>query len=197
MPTYVAKIGFCRTYQSMTPFPRASTCASVIGAAIARRGLALSSDPSRWDAATALVPTKIAEVLGPCELFPREDRSVDAHEFVVERAGISDPDSAFRVTFEARLNRHGPLSGQVHDRVHHLLGPARDDLLEPVAREEFVRQCRDEAVEPAGAVVRRDVDLPGRVRPFPREEVLRLLRQHANAGREVTIPTDDGARGFH
>src|SRR5947208_16290394 len=100
MPMYVAKIGFCRTYQSMTPFPRASTCASVIGGAIARRGLALSWCPSRWDAATALVPTKIAEVLRPCVLIPREDRSVNAHEFVVGRAGIADPDSAFHLTLK-------------------------------------------------------------------------------------------------
>src|SRR5436309_12868086 len=166
MPMYVAKIGFCRTYQSMTPFPRASTCATVNGQAMAQQGLALSSDPSRWDAATALVPTKIAEVLGPCELFPREDRSVDAHEFVVERAGIADPDSAFHVTFEARLNRHGPLSGQVPDRLHHLLGPARADLLEPVARAESVRQSPDEAVEPAGAAVRPHVDPPSRAPTF-------------------------------
>src|SRR2546430_2330432 len=102
MPMYVAKIGFCRTYQSTTSFPRDSTCASDIGAAIARRRLALSSNPSRRDAATALVPAKMAEVLGPREFLPRENRSVDTHEFVVQRAGIADPDPALHAPRETR-----------------------------------------------------------------------------------------------
>src|SRR2546430_1826320 len=91
---YVAKIGFCRTYQSTTSFPRASTRASDIGAAIAQGCLALSPVPSRGDPSTALVPAEMAEVLGPRELFPGEDRSVDAHELVVEGACIANPDPA-------------------------------------------------------------------------------------------------------
>src|SRR6266566_6522769 len=175
MPMYVAKIGFWRTYQSTTSFARASTCASDIGAAIARRRLALSPIASRGNPATALVPAEMAEVLGPCELFPGEDRSVDAHELVVEGACNAKPDPALHVPFDARLNRHAPFPGQADDRVHHFLRPARDDLLERLAREELVRQGRDEPVEPAGAIVRRNVYLPGRVRAFHEEELLRIL----------------------
>src|SRR5712691_1501309 len=154
---YVAKIGFCRTYQSTTFFPRASTFASDIGAAIAQGRLALSPIPSHGNPATALVAAKMTEVLGSRELFSGEDRSVDAHELVVEGARIADPDPALHVPFETRLDRDAPLPGEVHDRIHHLLGTARDDLLERVAREELVRQGRDEPVKAAGAVVRRDV----------------------------------------
>src|SRR5437016_3192215 len=172
---YVAKIGFCRTYHSTTSFPRASTGTSDLGAAIAQGCLALSPIPARGDPATALVPAEMAEVLGPRELFPGENRSVDAHELVVEGACIAYPDPAFHVPLEARLNRYAPFPGQVHDRVHHLLRPAREDLLERLAREELVRQGGLEPVESAGAVVRRDVYLPGRVRAFDEEEFLRTL----------------------
>src|SRR5438046_5744043 len=136
---YVAKIGFCRTYHSTTSFPRASTCASDIGAAIAQGCLALSPIPSRGDPATALVPAEMAEVLGFRELFPGENRSVDTHELVVEGACIADPDPAFHVPLEARLHRHAPFPGQVDDRLHHLLRPARDSLFDVIAREELVR----------------------------------------------------------
>src|SRR5437016_9133506 len=172
---YVAKIGFCRTYHSTTSFPRASTGTSDLGAAIAQGCLALSPIPARGDPATALVPAEMAEVLGPRELFPGENRSVDAHELVVEGACIAYPDPAFHVPLEARLNRYAPFPGQVHDRVHHLLRPAREDLLERLAREELVRQGGHEPVESAGAVVRRDVYLPGRVRAFDEEEFLCIL----------------------
>src|SRR5436853_1285409 len=127
IPMYVAKIGFCRTYQSTTSFPRASTCASDIGAAIAQGCLALSPVPSRGDPATALVPAEMAEVLGPCELFPGEDRSVDAHELVVQGACIANPDPTLHVTLETRLDGDAPFSGQLHECVHHLLGLVRDD----------------------------------------------------------------------
>src|SRR2546430_2211434 len=110
---YVAKIGFCRTNQSTTSFPRDSTCASDIGSPIAQGPLALSPTASHRDPATALVPAIMAEVLGPGELFSREDRSVDAHQFVVEGARVADPDAAFHVPLEARLDRDPPFARAV------------------------------------------------------------------------------------
>src|SRR2546423_1826197 len=199
MPMYVAKIGFWCTYQSTTSFARASTCASDIGAAIARRRLALSPIASRGDPATALVPAEMAEVLGPGELFPGEDRSVDAHELVVQGACIANPDPTLHVTLETRLDGDAPFPGHLYDRVHHLLGPARDDLLERFTLEELARQGGHEPMESARAVVRGDVHLATRVRALDEQELLRVLgadRRH-DSGPLLREGLDRGDHGGH
>src|SRR5438309_11857168 len=140
MPMYVAMIGCWCTYRSTASFARASTCASDIGAASARRRLPLWSNRSRRDAATALVPAKMAEVLGPREFLPRENRSVDTHEFVVQGACIANPNPALHVALETRLDGDAPFPGHLHDRVHHLLGPARADRLDRFTPDALARQ---------------------------------------------------------
>src|SRR3989440_3757270 len=199
MPMYVAKIGFWRTYQSTTSFARAPTCASDIGAAIARRRLALSPIASRGDTATALVPAEMAEVLGPRELFPGENRSVDAHELVVQGACIANPDPTLHVALEARLDGDAPFPGHLHDRVHHLLGPARDDLLKRFTLEKLARQGGHEPMESAGAVVRGDVHFAARVRALDEQEFLRVLGadRRYDPGALLREGFDRGDHGSH
>src|SRR6267143_75429 len=199
MPMYVAKIGFCRTNQSTTSFPRDSTCASDIGPAIAQGPLALSPTASHRDPATALVPAIVAEVLGARELFSRENRPVDTHQFIVEGTRVADPDAAFHVPLEARLDGDAPFARELHDRIHHLLRTARDHLLARSAPEELVRPRGHEPMETAGAVVRRDVHLTARVRPFDEQEFLRVLgpdRRH-DPGALVREGLDRGDHGGH
>src|SRR5213078_3307915 len=132
-----------------------------------RRALRLVDGPrSDRNSASALVPSVPAELFRLGELVSGEDRAVPADELVVEGAGVADADAALHVPFEARLHREAYLPRQIDDRGHHLLRAARDDLGERLAGQELLGEGRDEPGGAAGPVVRRDVDLPGGVRPL-------------------------------
>src|SRR5881296_3790674 len=173
---YVAKIGFHSTYQSTTSFARASTSASGIGWASQTSAFRLVACASRGDPTAALVPTEVAEVLGPLELLRGEDRPVHADELVVEGTRVADADPALHVPLEARLDRDVVFPGEVDNRFHHPLGAARQDLIELLPLDELLGQGRHEPFEPSGAVVGRNVDLPARVRAFDEQELVRGLR---------------------
>src|SRR5207245_3861544 len=49
---------------------------------------------SRRNATAALVPPELAELLEPRELFRGEDRTIEAHELVVQRSRVAAADSA-------------------------------------------------------------------------------------------------------
>src|SRR3989441_6462803 len=173
---YVAKIGFHSTYQSTTSLARVSTSASDIGWASRASPFSLVACASRGDPAAALVPAEVAEVLGSLELLRGEDRPVYADELVVEGTRVANPDPALHVSLEARLDRDAALPREVDDRLHHPLGAARQNLIELLPLDELLGQGRHEPFEPSGAVVRRDVDLPARVRAFDEQELVRGLR---------------------
>src|SRR2546422_1774756 len=173
---YVAKIGFHSTYQSTTSFARASTSASGIRWASQTSPFSLVAFASRGDPTAALVPAEVAEVLGPLELLRGEDRPVHAYELVVEGTRVADPDPALHVPLEARLDRDVVFPREVDHRLHHPLRPARQDLIELLALDELLGQGRHESFESSGAVVRRNVDLPARVRAFDEQELVRGLR---------------------
>src|SRR2546422_8940882 len=83
-----------------------------------------SMESLRLHALPADVPPPAAEVLGSRELLAPEDRAVVAHELVVERARVADPDPAFHVPLEGRLHPDPLRVGGVDDLLHHDLGPA-------------------------------------------------------------------------
>src|SRR2546428_4016482 len=173
---YVARIGSHSTYQPTTSFARAATSASGIRWASQTSPFSLVACGSRGDPTAALVPAEVAEVLGPLELFRREDRPVHAYELVVEGTRVADPDPALHVSLEARLDRDAVFPRKVDDRFHHPLGAARQELIELLPLDELPGQGRDEPFEPSGAVVGRNVALPARVRAFDEQELVRDLR---------------------
>src|SRR5437867_11265432 len=177
MPAWVAKLGFHRMYQSTTSFESPSSSASDIGSSIAHLRLCLAA-ASRRNPAAALVAPVAAELLEARELLGGEDRAVVAHELAVQGAGIADPDPAFHVALEARLNGDPAPPAEVDDGFHHPLRPARQDLVERLAVHQLLREGRGEAGEPARAVVRRDVHLPARVRSIDEQEFLRRPRAY-------------------
>src|SRR5256885_5667141 len=125
---------------------------------------------SRRNPTAAFVPPELAELLEALELFRREDRTIEAPALVVQRARVADADPALPVPFAARLNRDPAFLREVHDGLHHPLGPAREDLVKLLPINELLGQGRCESGEAAGPVVRRDVDLPGGVRPLDEQE---------------------------
>src|SRR3989449_6709653 len=110
-----------------------------------------------WDShrnpTAALVPPELAELLEALELFRREDRTVQAHELVVQRACGANPDPALHVPFDARLNRDFAFLREVHDGLHHPLAPARQDLVKLLPVDELLGKGRCESGEAAGPVV--------------------------------------------
>src|SRR2546428_8804893 len=152
---YVAKIGFHSTYQSTTSFARASTSASGIRWASQTWPFSLVACGSRGDPTAALVPAEVAEVLGPLELFRREDRPVHAYELVVEGTRVADPDPALHVSLEARLDRDAVVPRKVDDRCHHPLGAARQELIALRPLGELLGPGRHESSASSGAVVGR------------------------------------------
>src|SRR2546422_4587648 len=114
-------------------------------------------DSHRTPTAT-LVPPELAELLEAVELLRREDRTVEAHELVVQRTRVANPDPALHVPFDARLNRDVAFLREIHDGLHHPLRPARQDLVKLLPIDALLPKGRCESGEAAGPVVRRDVE---------------------------------------
>src|SRR5439155_866394 len=83
-------------------------------------------------------------------LFRGEDRTIEAHELVVQRARVANADPALHVPFDARLNRDIAFLREVHDGLHHPLGPARQDLVKLLPIDELLGKGRCESGEAAG-----------------------------------------------
>src|SRR3989304_9253375 len=138
----------------------------------ARRKKTVSSDR---DPTAALVPPALPEGRGRDEDLAVEHGAVKAHELVVERTRVADPDPALHVALQGRLDLDPALERHVDDAPEHPLGPARDHLVEAVLLEELLRERGHEAAEPARPVAPRDGDFPRRPGGGREQEVLRGL----------------------
>src|SRR5947208_15888395 len=113
----------------------------------------LVASVSRRNPTAALVPPELAELLEALELFRREDRTIEAHELVVQRARVADADPALHVPFDARLARDSAFLREIHNGLHHPLGPARKDLVKLLPIDELLRNGPCESGEAAGPVI--------------------------------------------
>src|SRR3972149_8190894 len=84
------------------------------------------------DPTAALVPPELPEVRGRGEDLAVEHGAVEAHELVVERTRVADPDPALHVALQGRLALDPALERHAADAPEHPLGPPRDHLVEAV-----------------------------------------------------------------